>query len=326
MLSSIATERKMSLSHWRYRVLHWYFEVSKEDGYGHNVPRYFYTHYCPLFHFTNLVILFLPIILTWKVTKYIVKNTVVPACGAMAESIRRAKERRAVSAATTSVSEPKETKPRHSFIFCLKKYTDNGDIKETKFERFFDFIQCYGFDAKDRELYEAKFNELYPKLIAAAERRQARAIKMRERVQFWVNFSSVFIKWLLYAGYAALAAGVVWFCAAFGGTGVGWFWYLMTEVDWLAVAHYSLGFLLFGVFIVASVYIQKRFKVFNFFFNSVGAVLSPILNPIGSAIVAVAEGIGNGLASIGEFIRVFFEENCPPITIVSDEEEEIENE
>jgi len=318
MLNSIVTERKMSLNHWRYRVLHWYFGVT-EEGYGSNVPRYFYTHYCPLFHFTNLVVLFLPIIVMWRVMKYVVTHAIFPLFDAIAESFRKAKQNRASSTSTP-------TKPQFSFLFVLKKYSDNGTDTKVDFDVFFEFAHCYGFDRQDKETYKAKFDVLYPQLVAAAERRKARALKMKERVQFWVRFSSVFIKWGLYATYAALAASLVWFFATCGGTGISWFWYLMTAVDWLWVGRASLGFLLAGTFMIATVYIQKRFKVFNLFFEGVGFVTSPILSPVGHAIVATGTGISNGLSAIGEFIAVFFEENCPPITIVSEEEEEIEKE
>ena len=316
MLSSIVTERKMSLSHWRYRVLHWYFGV-KEEGYGRNIPRYFYTHYCPLFHFTNLVVLFLPFILSWRIFKYVVVNAVYPVFHAMLESFRKAKDN---SSNITS------KKPLHSFVWCLKNYTNDVGSTEVDFDKFYDLILMFGYSEEDRESYKAKFEVLYPKLAAAAERRRVKALKMKERVQFWVRFSSVFIKWGLYVTYAALVAGLAWLLATCGGTGVNWFWYLMTAVDWLLVGHASLGFLLFSTFIVATVYIQRRFKIFNLFFEGVGFVASPILGPVGNAIRATGSGIRNGVNAIAEFIEVFFEENCPAITIVSEEEEEIENE
>lgn len=61
--------KKLSLNHWRYRLLHWCFNVKADNNtpFSNNLPRCLYTHYCPLFHLTNLIAIFCPIILIVKV-------------------------------------------------------------------------------------------------------------------------------------------------------------------------------------------------------------------------------------------------------------------
>lgn len=59
--------QKLSLKHWRYRLLHWTFSIRIDDWQKSPLPTYFYTHYCPLFHATNLLVLLIPFICAWKV-------------------------------------------------------------------------------------------------------------------------------------------------------------------------------------------------------------------------------------------------------------------
>lgn len=69
ILESLKEEKKLSLNHWRYRLLHWCFnvKVDKNTPFSHDLPKCLYTHYCPLFHLTNLIAIFSPIILTVKI-------------------------------------------------------------------------------------------------------------------------------------------------------------------------------------------------------------------------------------------------------------------
>ena len=72
---SIFRERKLSLNHWRYRLLHWCFNEknitrSEESA----LPQYLYCHYCPLFHLTNFIALFSWLILTIKVIVWCCKG------------------------------------------------------------------------------------------------------------------------------------------------------------------------------------------------------------------------------------------------------------
>src|SRR5690348_8046854 len=61
-------ERRLSLKHWRYRLLHWCFNVEPNPGSNITIlPKFLYTHYCPLFHLTNLIAILLPFIILIKI-------------------------------------------------------------------------------------------------------------------------------------------------------------------------------------------------------------------------------------------------------------------
>ncbi len=68
ILESIKSHKKMSFNHWRYRILHWAFNIKNPEFHPdamspNGLPKFLYTHYCPLFHLTNLIALLSPLIL-----------------------------------------------------------------------------------------------------------------------------------------------------------------------------------------------------------------------------------------------------------------------
>jgi len=74
IVKHIKRDRVLSLAYWRYQLLHWCFniEVKKnEDGklyiVNDDLPDFLYTHYCPLFNLTNLILVFSPFILMFKI-------------------------------------------------------------------------------------------------------------------------------------------------------------------------------------------------------------------------------------------------------------------
>lgn len=69
IIKGIKSEKKMSLKHWRYRVMHWTFGVKVDEHFDWErspLPRFLYTHYCPLFHLTNMIAIFSPLIFLVK--------------------------------------------------------------------------------------------------------------------------------------------------------------------------------------------------------------------------------------------------------------------
>lgn len=69
ILESIKRDRKLSFNHWRYRLLHWTFETNPSDS---NLPNFLYTKYCPLFHLTNLLVIFFPLIVFAKIVVFLI--------------------------------------------------------------------------------------------------------------------------------------------------------------------------------------------------------------------------------------------------------------
>lgn len=78
IMDSIKGTRKLSYNHWRYRLLHWCFNIQNPptDLNRTELPKFLYTHYCPLFHLTNLIAIFSPIILFIKIACVIVGATI----------------------------------------------------------------------------------------------------------------------------------------------------------------------------------------------------------------------------------------------------------
>src|SRR5581483_7783366 len=76
ILSSLKEERRLSMKHWRYRLLHWAFGVEGKRPEETGLPHFLYTHYCPLFHLTNLIAIISPVILFFKIVVVLFMATV----------------------------------------------------------------------------------------------------------------------------------------------------------------------------------------------------------------------------------------------------------
>lgn len=85
ILAAIKSERKMSLKHWRYRLLHWTFFETATTVSESKLPTFLYTHYCPLFHLTNIIVLMMPLILTFRLLASIITGV----CGAIGYVIQQ---------------------------------------------------------------------------------------------------------------------------------------------------------------------------------------------------------------------------------------------
>lgn len=74
IIEAIKAPKNLSFYHWRYRILHWVFNVGAKTPEESPLPNYLYTHYCPLFHLTNILFLLFPIIFCCKAAYSIGKS------------------------------------------------------------------------------------------------------------------------------------------------------------------------------------------------------------------------------------------------------------
>ena len=176
ILDSIKGERKLSFNHWRYRLLHWCFNVkdpSPHDLYATGLPKFLYTHYCPLFHLTNLIAIFSPLILLIKIV-----CVVVGACIAglkavpwdkAGEFFAKFKPKTDPNKKPAEVIPPKANKGTERVVAVnLICETHTG----WNFENFWSY-NSHEFSVLTREEVETIFNEYMPKITAARERASA---------------------------------------------------------------------------------------------------------------------------------------------------------
>ncbi|MCK9463040.1 MAG: hypothetical protein M0R80_25740 [Proteobacteria bacterium] len=362
IIEAIHGERKMSLNHWRYRLLHWAFATDMKmiwkDGAGrlHSpLPNYLYTHYCPLFHLTNLIILFAPIILFVKVVWAIavigyhvclhIKAGIQKTIN-LYRKLRPKKEKTSMpeDVAMEKYRERLHQKELRSIPTLLVRFGRENDAFLTDFSHFYHYItsRChsyYGGNDDDRICFSTEeevkkiWEQFAPKVKIALESQKARKEKMRKTIVFWVNFSRIFIKGILNTFYFALFAAVIYITYLFGwpackwmGNGVVWVVTGLLSLDWLGCLT-GLGTFLLRVAIGLATVGGVGWLIYKFVpLNLLWEKTCPPFVAVGDFVTAFFRYVKNIFVGIWEFCNMFYEENCPPIIIVDDAEAAITEE
>ena len=319
-VTAITDEKKLSYNHWRYRLLHWCFSVKDPDR--SHLPRFFYTHYCPLFHMTNMIALFSPFIFGFKIVALIFKiiGSVFCAinnfCEARSEQITAAKQ-----AAFDALSDDEKYA---MFIDGEEAYFRKRMLKSLARDpnlQFSDFWphNSYHFTYLKSDRAEVLWISYFAKIIEANEILKARREKFKERMVIWVNLSRVVIKIALVAMYVTFAAVAIYLgyhyaipCAVAiikfiaSDKLIVLFWICMK----LLLAGATIAFVLISI--------ERLINTFN-----LTTVIAPPFTAMKDMIFGFFKWIRNTIKSFCEFMAMFYEEHCPPIKIVNDADAEI---
>jgi hypothetical protein len=329
ILDSIKEERKLSFNHWRYRILHWAFNTDPPnpknlDLICNGIPKFLYTHYCPLFHLTNLIALLSPLILFFKVVW-----VVLCALYACLDLIPWG----SIKAFFAGFFPPPKAKKVHSKPeltaemerrICIKYICEwHSDLES--------FLACYCFTLLSKEDVINTYNEYMHKVLRAREEAELRKKKWRETIIFWTNFSQVFIKWalnLVYLGLAAILLGLVYLIAYPVFSFICWvpgfvLWLFEDGVSWVIV-WMTVKLLFWSTIVMGVISVLVRTGIAGKFFANVFHGLKYIMPPTYIVTVPFNWIVQSGVNAI-EFIAMFYEENCPPVTIISEEEAAVES-
>lgn len=324
ILDSIKSERAMSFGHWRYRILHWAFNVKDVDQ-NHpewtGLPKFLYTHYCPLFHLTNLIALLSPVILLIRFLVLFCKG--IAAVMAMIP-LDKFFNKLAAMPSKYERPLPKET-VEDVRRDCIKYICCSG------YTTFEDFWNHHSFSSLlTKGMAEVLWNEYMPKIKKARERAELRKKKWRERIIFWTNFSRVFIKWTMNVMYFVLAgflaylaymfSGTAWHCLCYVGEFIKW---LFTDAVSLATVFFIGKMLMWSVLGGVAVFILFQARVAQKFVSVVIDGLDYITAPLYIVFVPF-RWVKQGWNNLCEFVSMFYEENCPPIKLVSKEQAIVE--
>lgn len=328
IFESIKSEKKMSFSHWRYRTLHWCFSEDADRPSQSNLPDFLYTHYCPLFHLTNLIIVLLPLIILAKITIGIctglVKVVAFIRLREIAERIAKFCKGKAKpqSEPTEEYCKALALKEEKKILLKLMLTTSH----EYEFEAFWDAFGrgCIYFQKEQAEQF---YITRMPRIVAAKKSAAERKEKMRQRLIFWTNFSQVFLKWffnILYVCLALLVSWVLWQVIPPG------FFAVVNFIKFLMTFNPIPMFLfigkMVGIFAAIAILLYGfwRSRVSRKCLDAIGSsvlAVSPPFALLGQWFVLPLKWISQTCANTTEFIRMFYRENCPPIVIVSDEDE-----
>ncbi len=331
IFESIKGERKLSFDNWRFRILHWAFRIKNPNFKNPEVnplPLYLYTHYCPLFHLTNLIAFLSPIIL---LIRFFILSffALMSSIAFIAELIPFDKLWPSFKSDSTPKA-PKAPKPltleeeRNSLI---KIICTNYN---TEFPALWTFVNG-SFKLITEEDAKKIYDEYRPKVLAAIEAAKLRKDRWRQRIVFWINFSRVFIKCLInlfYFGLAGLVlyvlyefSTVIWQLLCVVG---GFIYWLFTDSVSFATLIFVIKFLGFIGITWGFLIVALRFKIFNRFLDYFLGGVEYIKPPFYIAAIPFF-WIGKKCSDAYEFVQMFYEENCPPIKLITPEEEIIES-
>lgn len=333
ILDSIKGERKLSFNCWRYRLLHWCFEVEDADQkYPEKtgLPKFLYTHYCPLFHLTNLIAILLPVILLVKAFKIFAFAMFNALSAFPLDKVCHCMDRFKASSIGASYIRTKiaEDERTDTYNFCREFFTSHAEL-HVQFDEFWNtHVVKYIF--LDKEAVKAIFLDYMPKVIEARERQKLIKDQFRERMVFWINFSRVFIKWamnVLYFVLTGLALYVAYLLASPVWWGMCW---LADGIHFLFTDEGSVSFLLLfvKVFLFLGLVGGAMYGLAKAgFLQRFGTAMSSgwtYINPPFYLAGHLFCWVVGGIKSASEFVSMFYEENCPPIILVSPEEEKLE--
>lgn len=343
ILEIIKGEKKMSFNHWRYRLLHWCFNEKAKTPAESAMPHFLYSHYCPLFHLTNLIAILAPIVLFIKIAcslgSLVVKGiSKIPFSEIWEKIISKAEmestEENLETAESKIAKQTRIQKKKFLSILCEKAKITDEDMSD---EDFFNYVWTRFTWRIEKELYfkleEAKeyFDSVYGQIKEAREKAKVRKEKLKERMIFWTNFSQVFLKWTFSIFYVVLALTCGWaawkfvvpcyraICAAFK-------WAASFDIMPILIWAVRIGFL--ALFATVVVYIFWRFDVFRKVLKAVWKAIHSVSPPfilVALCVVAPFKWAHRTIVAVIDFISIYYENNCPPIIIVSSEEEIIEN-
>lgn len=317
LIDAIKSEKKLSFKHWRYRLLHWTFNVKNPPSF--QLPHFLYTHYCPLFHLTNILLLCVPFTLAIKMFIGFLNSTcnIVNYFGNIMDKSSRKR---------TIQRYLEENNPSNAVqqkLFIINYIKNNPEDNLDEFFRYVngvrigttDFLSCLDND-KITEIWNGYKDRIEKARIKAELKRKL----LRERITQLVNISQVFIKLFINLVYIALFCGIIYVL-----------WHIAIPVweclKFLVALILSIDILSFIQFLFSATMICISALIISLITIKIGQtyVTTP-LKLVGKAFEACLLRIYNANSSIMEFIAVFYEENCPPIIIVSDEESKIEEE
>jgi hypothetical protein len=369
MFKFIKSNKQMSMDHWRYRLLHWTWGLNKDgckewvdsDGEkctsgGRELPRFFYTHYCPLFHMTNILAIFSPIILFLKLwclllqfifftLSYFVnllRNTykyirnIFGYIGLWANKFKRKEAKKSKKIGKVKVkNKPKFSNPKKILADAIINFQKSFSDLNCNFDTIW---RIEGWSKSTFGKSKSELEEIYNRVRAIIDERrrkdELRREKIKKRVLFWVNISQSVIKGFFNLLYVSLFVGVGFLTFVYGGSfvlgSIACTYYIiatLVSVHWwngLLLIGYWGGLVASGVVILALIITFLYFSANAFCKVVVKTNFTPILLPysiVRDILVAVGGYIANICISIIDFISMFYAENCPGITIIDSENE-----
>ncbi len=349
LLNVIKGEKKLSYNHWRYKLLHWCHNV--KDPHNSHLPKFFYTHYCPLFHMTNIIALGLPLILLFKIfvrccyrvaAGVVFVSAMISYCYEKTSELYKKLFPKKPKPVKKEVEKPELTEEQlkkldeELRLQDLKKlpniifYYLTSDvlnpitwINNSSFEKFWEMSKHAGcFKKITEEDAEQIFIKYKEEILAAKLLAEARKEQLRKNIVFWVNFSRIFIKGILNVLYGVLFVAALYLAVFYVAPTLYYVVSSLLNFGWMNLLT-TIWFGLRIIFLIALALIAGLAVTGVFIRYICYPVLQPVFGFIGEIFSALGTKISSVTTHVFEFIEMFYEENCPPITIVEETEAKI---
>ena len=350
----IKRDRDLTFSHWRYRILHWTFGVKAKTPDSSPLPTFLYTHYCPLFHMTNILAVVSPVVMLIKIVIGLMAlvggaalylwNDIVPLVTEPMGRYIRYLEEKGYAATKAKMSTPqyqvaqlrknKAEEAANVRNWCRIHGSDHvtkhflKDLQYLSIEESSVVVEKMK-TAEEAHLERQRLNK---------ERAEARKKEMAERMVFWIRFSQIFVKGLTGVVLALAACLLVYLLfllvpAVFGllclvGSRliemISWCWVVLTNVSLAGVFDLSLQIIAGTaiVMVLTAVFYKALPSVFGF----LDKVFNTPINIGGDIVNATGKTISDTVGSVFEFLSALYDDNCPAITVVTEDLEEYEGE
>ena len=317
MFEIIKQPKQFDQTHWRYQILHWYYEVEPvelvENGRYAGVPHFFYTKYCPLFHITNILLITCPLIMLWRVCRSV--------GGVITNAIEAWQSYRTIRRLEKFRNLPPEQK-RDFWLGETRRQMTQHFVRHKKvkgkysLEDFDDYMRFNKYDLSYRnELTEDDlrmcFAELVQKMFRVTDQVETSKVELERRNQavFWINFSSAFFKIGINIAYwvaaAAFLAGMCYYVLPAIVGIVVWIWMALSEVALWDIFVFLCKLTGATIVMFIGFHVLVSHKGFRY-----------ILKPFVIALEAI-KSCGRYIEIKGEktreFFSMFYENNCPPI-------------
>ena len=329
ILDAIHAERKLTLKHWRFRLLHWCFNqrdvefVSDSD-----LPRYLYSHYCPLFHITNFIALFSWLIAAIKITSWCVKGSwrlfSKINWGFMSVDLFAIFKVRRQRVERIPTREELVSSQWGTFERRIRSDEDTGS-----FERFWERHSLL-FSFIDEAEAKAEFERLQEVIKAENERKEILRKRVDKIVMAFVTLGRVCVKGIFNLSAVAGAALIVWAVYSFTGPVTDFIvffaqdvWSFLVSIEIMSVMKTGLTILGITALITGIVLLTRKREapqgLYDFSVKAGNTIAWPFVSIL-KILWMPLNFIGIGILKAKEFVEVFCENNCPPITIIDEEE------
>jgi hypothetical protein len=348
MFERIKVERNLSLNNWRYVLLHWFFGISPTTPKESSLPGCFYTHFCPLFHLTNMIALCLPILIPLRIVWAVVKCLLVLVAAVigpirdwyqafLARKRQKALDRNyannrlALDRKAALWNDPVFVRGQAKIriVSYLNEYNHDSiilsDFEAFKEDCLWSFTK-YATPNQSMEEVEAMIKELHAAIsVVIIKKKKERDEKKRARdawIYNWVHVSQTVIKGLLNVLYVGLFLGCVYLLWTYGIPAViGAFYGICGICAWAfsvdvwstlgSILYYGAQVAIGSIVIGGIFWFLAKSKIFITVADTGLKVVRPVL--------ACLDGFGRWCLAtadnFADFISMFYAENCPPINI-----------